>query len=794
MTLRACFRPLALYTLVALAGACNGQENVSFDGGGADAAGDGPGGGMTISAPDGAPPSEGGATDGGGVAAPRALALLPFALTARVDLLFAIDNSASMGSKHEILQASVPSFIQRLTHPLCVDAAGQPIAGQSADDAGHCAMGTPEFTPVFDLHVGIVSSSLGAAGAQHTCTATATNPTNTLLNAHDDDQGHLLARGGADEHRVADLTTSNFLAWHPELSPSTSEAVLVADFQDLVSGVHEYGCGIESQLESWYRFLVQPDPYASISVTTGGRRALTGVDATVLTQRHDFLRPDSVVAVVMLTDEDDSAMDPMWSDGLGYAYVESTTSGLTGFPGSTGGGAPRGTSSCATTPNDPKCTSCALQDDAGRPVADPNDPACKAMGDPNQTAQCATGCLGYYPSADDNLNVRTARMKERYGIDPQFAMYRYVDGLHARYVPDRAHETHTGPNGEYDAPRAAGTGAASLCTNPLFAASLPTASNGELCNLPLGTRSPSMIFLLTIAGVPWQLLADTTAPGMPYKSALSADDWVKIIGHSPTTYDYSGQDPHMVVARAPNGSTRWDGPSDDTGRASLPPPSASDTADPISGREWDTKGVDLQSACVFDLPAPRDCSLLENKFACECTGTSPTAPDYKDPPLCDPTVHTMQLRARAVPAPRILTVANGLGAQAVVASVCARTSDEASSDFGYRPALGTLLDRVASRAASAACAAASDTCALVARLPAGSACSGTAGLNAATTVDDKRFTGGAADVCVVDSVACGATTPGYCFAPGSGDCAKKATPTAALTLPAGAALYLACIQ
>ena len=37
----------------------------------------------------------------------------------------------------------------------------------------------------------------------------------------------------------------------------------------MVSGVGFFGCGIESQMESWYRFLIQPDPYQSLGTTTG---------------------------------------------------------------------------------------------------------------------------------------------------------------------------------------------------------------------------------------------------------------------------------------------------------------------------------------------------------------------------------------------------------------------------------------------------------------------------------------------------------------------------------------------
>jgi len=45
----------------------------------------------------------------------------------------------------------------------------------------------------------------------------------------------------------------------------------------MVLGAGQTGCGYESQLESWYRFLVDPDPYQSISIDVNGLAAPTGV-------------------------------------------------------------------------------------------------------------------------------------------------------------------------------------------------------------------------------------------------------------------------------------------------------------------------------------------------------------------------------------------------------------------------------------------------------------------------------------------------------------------------------------
>ena len=129
-----------------------------------------------------------------------------------------------------------------------------------------------------------------------------------------------------------------------------------------------------------------------------------------------------------------------------------------------------------------------------------------------------------------------------------------------------------------------------------------------------------------------------------------------------------------------------------TPRAGLPDPSASDTADPIHGREWDTHtsaaGIDLQYACTFPLAAPKDCTSPQFQNACDC-GPGITSP------LCAPGNPTLQLRGKAYPTIRELRVAKGMGLRGVVASICPRnTTDENSPDYGYRPAVRTIIDHL----------------------------------------------------------------------------------------------------
>jgi len=122
------------------------------------------------------------------------------------------------------------------------------------------------------------------------------------------------------------------------------------------------------------------------------------------------------------------------------------------------------------------------------------------------------------------------------------------------------------------------------------------------------------------------------------------------------------------------------------------------TPNSVNGHEYTISGNDdLQYACIFPLPAPRDCSDATNNSACDCNNGA------NDNPLCevnpadpvDPTNRTLQTKAKAFPGLRGLEVLRGVGPQGVVASVCpAQIDDQAGRDFGYRPAIGAIIDRL----------------------------------------------------------------------------------------------------
>ncbi len=665
----------------------------------------------------------------------------------QVDILFMIDNSTSMGDKQKLLSAAVPNLVSRLVQPNCLDTDGVTILGQVDPSTLTCATGTPEFPAVHDMHIGIVSSSIGDFGVSEggdsnpgnwACPARNYTTTGNLAdggtgtvnhtgNDSQNDHAQLLNRtygflpldGGSDPAAVPDAQPDNYLSWFPTVAGNagkvaplttaiTSSTTLQTDFAALVTGVNQFGCGFEGQLESWYQFLIQPDPWASITVT-GNTASRVGINTTLLQQRQDFLRPNSLVAVIAVSDEDDSTVDPGAFSGTSWVFEDTPK-------------LPLPTAACATDPSSAGCTSCQLA---------PSNPECVAAGG----SGVATYQTNPPTSGDvDSPNTRFALMKKRFGIDPQYPVSRYLNGLVGTNgsftVPDRNGEKH-GSDGRY-APT-------NDCTNPLYASTLPNLSNlsptaatapttadlNLLCQLPTGSRQPSLVFFGFIGGVPWQLLTHdptnaTTDAGVSFIAQSSGDDipaatWTQMIGNNPEGYDYSGQSPYMQVSLVP--------------RAGLQPVTASNTADPFNGREYNTNSTDLEYACTFELPgAGTDCSdtaiaadqpnvypgfdgLLHS--ICDCQNTQTTDPVTGKPvdvaptgPLCgaSPNVN-QQIRGKAYPGIREFTLVHEMDQQAaangIAASLCPRYSNPSEApqgvndpNYGYNPAVEAIIAKL----------------------------------------------------------------------------------------------------
>src|SRR5690606_30798565 len=96
---------------------------------------------------------------------------------------------------------------------------------------------------------------------------------------------------------------------------------------------------------------------------------------------------------------------------------------------------------------------------------------------------------------------------------------------------------------------------------------------------------------------------------------------------------------------------------------------------------------DLQYTCIFDLETPQpdggDCGM-------ECEGEP-----LCDDPLCNPADKSEQVAAKAYPGLRELALLRGMQDQGIFASICpAESQDTTAPDYGYRPAVGAIIDRL----------------------------------------------------------------------------------------------------
>lgn len=541
----------------------------------------------------------------------------------KIDLLFMIDNSASMADKQGLLALVIQDLVKRFVDPICINPDGSDSTLKAGAN-GACPPPTErEFERINDIHVGIITSSLGGHGAPGVC-----DPASGNDDVHAADMAHLVARGGPPP--VATFENRGFLNWNPGLAGAYSNAdSLITDFGTMVTGVGQHGCGYEAQLEAVYRFLVDPAPYATITLDDKLRGSVHGVDEVVLNQRADFLRRDSLVAIIAVTDENDySFVD----GGIGWVAAAKSRSDPVFYGGA---------SICKSNPNDRCCNNCKDDDLAGcTPHA--QDPACaKPLDD-----------------AADSANTRASRSKEQYGIDFAWPIDRYVEGF-TRPTLDRY-----------------GMGA----KNPLFVD--VACKEGATC---YPERPANLVFFAGIVGVPWQDIArdpnDLGKGFLDTKELVDRGTWAAILGDPTASPPKLPTDPHMIVSVAP--------------RPGIAGPDSAPGADPKSGHEWNVPaGGDLQYACTFPLPESRDCSKATSD--CDCSQG-----DVTRNPLCQNAAGAYgkrQYGAKAYPAVRELELLHVLGEQGIVGSICpANTTDLSRSDFGYRPAIASIVARLRGR-------------------------------------------------------------------------------------------------
>ena len=430
----------------------------------------------------------------------------------------------------------------------------------------------------------------------------------------------------------------------------------------MIAAIGEHGCGYEASLESWYRFLVDPEPPASVTQVgnlnvrsskltinaDGSAGPCLGCDDALLAQRKAFLRPDSLVAIVMLSDENDCSIR---DDSAGWLVGSS-------------GRLARATSQCDTNPNDPCCRYCGRSEPNGPP------PGCSALADD-------AACKNPWDEAHDSLNLRCYDQRRRFGFDLLYETSRYVDALTKPTLP-----LQSSPG--------------KFVKNPLF-------DGGASGRAP---RDPSLVFLAGIVGVPWQDIADDaslTGAGLHLPDSEGADRAAAVgvrcsaipaprLRYRRAIRSWSRR-PMCVRVRTPSPAYR-----------SQPSTSMNPRENPINGHEQNIPDLDdLQYACTFPLKTPKVCGDADWP-SCDCApkkGDS-SAVVRANSPLCQggATINT-QTFAKAYPGTRQLSVLQGVGENAIVASICPKViaaadpmNPSADPNYGYNPAVSAILTRL----------------------------------------------------------------------------------------------------
>jgi hypothetical protein len=488
------------------------------------------------------------------------------------------------------------------------------------------------------MHLGVITTSIGSHGGT-VCAMP------TSADEHIDDRAELLP---TQRPNLPSYNDAGYLAYDSAGSVGVSDLnSVVADLQTIVSAAGEHGCGYEAPLEAMYRFLVDPEPPLSIKQVSG-QSVPDGINDTLLKQRNGFLRPDSAVAIVILSDESDCSIR---DDSVGW-FVGSQSR------------MPLSTVACEANANDPCCRSCATYE-----VTPPT--GCMALSADAHCKGVSSGAsYATWDPLHDSLNLRCFDQKRRFGFDLLYPIERYSDALSNPRVQNRSKV---------------------LVDNPLLAA-----RDGK------GPRSATLISVSLIVGAPWQDLATTdslsSGHAIEYLDGAGLESngrWPLLIGNR--TLNLPPSDPFMIES-----TLERSGQNPLTQAPIVAGSSTNPLANAINGHEQKTPDLaDLQFACTFALPSPKPCPIGDS--GCDCSADKAGNTDAvvaTNSPLCQPPAGgaptTTQYYGKGYPGTRELGFAKLLGARAVPASICPRTmTDTSSPDFAFNPAFGGLLKRVA---------------------------------------------------------------------------------------------------
>ena len=180
---------------------------------------------------------------------------------AGVDILVVVDNSGSMAEEQQALKLAFPQLISALLDPP-VD----PVSGERVHE------------PVRDMHIGVVSTDMGVGGYDvQTCDEPISG-----------DDGILMHMPRAEGCAPSYPDFLSYLIGGGE-EPSTAMINALSDDFGCIATLGTSGCGFEQQLEAARKALV-------VHSATGGANA-------------GFLREDTILIIVFLTDEEDCSAD-----------------------------------------------------------------------------------------------------------------------------------------------------------------------------------------------------------------------------------------------------------------------------------------------------------------------------------------------------------------------------------------------------------------------------------------------------------------------------------------------------
>lgn len=195
-----------------------------------------------------------------------------------VDILFIIDSSSGMGDKQELFIGAIQPMLRELVVPT-------PMADGRLPPA------------VENLHVGVITTDLGSGGFDlQTCLDDPITGDDGALQAQGRGEGCPIQLNSADCERASCPWLSHSPE-HPDDGSIPAQGLPLWEEFGCVAALGVTGCGFEQPLEASLRALTfQSNPGRS---------------------NHRFIRDDSLVVLVYLTDEDDCSVsdDRMFAEG-----------------------------------------------------------------------------------------------------------------------------------------------------------------------------------------------------------------------------------------------------------------------------------------------------------------------------------------------------------------------------------------------------------------------------------------------------------------------------------------------